>query len=237
LNSGTIKATNNEANFLTLGGANQKVYVKSGGAVIDTNGYDITIAEGLVDGGGNGGLTKNGEGTLTLSGTSTYTGTTTVNAGTLYITGALASTNFVVEAGATVAGNGTISSDVTLDVGAELNLTGATIDLAGSSNILTVGLSNSITLTDFGFANIIGWDAASAADGTYTLINGASSVTFNGTTPTAATPFWFVPDVKKGYFQQGSLQAVIVTVPETSSALLGILGASCVFLRRRRNAN
>jgi autotransporter-associated beta strand protein len=237
LNGGTIKATNNEANFLTLGGENQKVYVKSGGAVIDTNGYDITIAEGLVDGGGNGGLTKNGEGTLTLSGTSTYTGTTTVNAGTLYITGALASTNFVVEAGATVAGNGTISSDVTLDAGAELNLTGATIDLAGSSNILTVGLSNSITLTDFGFANIVGWDAASAADGTYTLINGASSVTFNGTTPTAATPFWFVPDVKKGYFQQGSLQAVIVTVPEISSALLGVLGASCVFLRRRRNAN
>jgi len=57
--------------------------VKSGGAVIDSNGYVITIAQQLLGGTGGGGLTKLGSGTLTLSGNNTYTGATAVNAGTL----------------------------------------------------------------------------------------------------------------------------------------------------------
>ena len=58
--------------------------VKDGGAIIDSNGFDVTIAQPLVAG-GTGGLTKNGAGTVTLSGANTYTGATTVNAGTLVL--------------------------------------------------------------------------------------------------------------------------------------------------------
>jgi autotransporter-associated beta strand protein len=62
------------------------VNVLSGGAIIDTQAFNASISEILRDGGGGGGLTKAGLGTLTLTGTNTYTGNTTVNAGTLSIT-------------------------------------------------------------------------------------------------------------------------------------------------------
>lgn len=89
-NGGTLQASSNDTTnnrtFLTgLDTAN----VRNGGAVIDTNGYNITIAQALLHstiGGDNavdGGLTKNGAGVLTLSGANTYTGNTTLNAGTL----------------------------------------------------------------------------------------------------------------------------------------------------------
>jgi autotransporter-associated beta strand protein len=64
------------------------VNVLSGGAIIDTQAFNASISEILRDGGGGGGLTKAGLGTLTLTGINTYTGNTTVNAGTLSITSA-----------------------------------------------------------------------------------------------------------------------------------------------------
>ena len=73
----------NAANFMTgLDAAN----VLSGGAVIDTNGVDTTIAQALLNGGGGGGLTKQGSGTLTLTGANTYTGNTVISAGKIAIT-------------------------------------------------------------------------------------------------------------------------------------------------------
>ena len=64
-------------------GSNLTVNVQSGGAVIDTAGFNATINKGLLDAGGGGGLTKNGLATLTLSQTNTYTGATVVNGGGL----------------------------------------------------------------------------------------------------------------------------------------------------------
>ncbi|MEZ0388592.1 MAG: autotransporter-associated beta strand repeat-containing protein [Verrucomicrobium sp.] len=64
--------------------------VRDGGVVIDTNGYDVTIAQNLLhsdivgDNATDGGLTKNGAGMLTVTGENTFTGDVTVNAGTLY---------------------------------------------------------------------------------------------------------------------------------------------------------
>ncbi len=62
--------------------------------MIDTNGFDITIAQALVhsnvngDNAVDGGLVKNGTGILSITGESTYTGNTVVNAGTLVLGGA-----------------------------------------------------------------------------------------------------------------------------------------------------
>jgi autotransporter-associated beta strand protein len=81
-NGGTLKPTATTATFLQgLSAAG----VKSGGAIIDTAGFDVTIAQALVNNGvdADGGLTKNGNGILTLTGANTYTNNTTVNAGTL----------------------------------------------------------------------------------------------------------------------------------------------------------
>ena len=68
--------------------------VRNGGAVFDTNGQTITVGQALVhstldgDNANDGGLTKNGSGTLTLSGVSTYTGATKINTGTLTLSSA-----------------------------------------------------------------------------------------------------------------------------------------------------
>ena len=82
-NGGTLRAAANAspADFMTGIGT---VSIQAGGATIDTNGQDVTIAQALADGGG-GGLTKIGGGVLTLSGQNTYSGATTVTQGGLEI--------------------------------------------------------------------------------------------------------------------------------------------------------
>lgn len=84
LNGGTLKARQNESAFVSglIG-----VYVKSGGAVIDTNGFNVMIGTSLLtdpDSTG-GGLTKRGGGLLTLGVPATLTGAVTVEAGGLAV--------------------------------------------------------------------------------------------------------------------------------------------------------
>jgi outer membrane autotransporter protein len=76
---GILRATGTIADFLP-GFADGEVVINGGGAFIDTNGFDIGFATGLQ---GAGGLTKVGNGTLTLSGANAQTGGTTINAGVL----------------------------------------------------------------------------------------------------------------------------------------------------------
>ena len=86
-NGGTLQAAaDNDASFLTPMGS-MKFYVKQGGAVFDTNGFNVTVSatleQGTDENDAEGGLTKKGEGTLTLTQGPTYTGPTTVEMGTL----------------------------------------------------------------------------------------------------------------------------------------------------------
>jgi autotransporter-associated beta strand protein/T5SS/PEP-CTERM-associated repeat protein len=85
-NGGLLKAaTGANANFINTLDA---VTVKAGGALIDSNGNNITVNAALLDGGTGGGFTKSGAGTLTITAAATYTGETKVNGGTLELTSA-----------------------------------------------------------------------------------------------------------------------------------------------------
>jgi autotransporter-associated beta strand protein len=90
-NGGTLKVFSGTSFAGTFMTGLDSAYVKSGGAIIDTTGVtgnngNVVIAQPLLDGGGDGGLTKEGTGTLTLSGANTYTGPTIINGGKLAIT-------------------------------------------------------------------------------------------------------------------------------------------------------
>ena len=131
-NGGTLKPMGNQAVFLQgLTAAN----VRNNGAVIDTAGFKVTIAQGLqhsvlsgdllVD----GGLRKNGAGSLTLNAGDTYKGNTTVNAGTLALgsAGSIANTKSISVAGGAVldvsaaTGGFTLGAAQTLSGGGAVN--------------------------------------------------------------------------------------------------------------------
>ena len=74
----------------------------------NTGANDYSVANPLT---GVGGITKSGNGVLTLTGASNYSGTTTVNAGTFNLTGgSLTGSNITVAAGATMTATGAINN-------------------------------------------------------------------------------------------------------------------------------
>jgi autotransporter-associated beta strand protein len=197
-NGGTLRPSVNNANFFT-GVTN--AFVKGGGAIIDTNGFDINIGQNLLADAVStgGGLSKNGNGTLTLSGASTYTGATTINVGTLLVSGSLGGTAKVdVQSGATLGGSGSIvptsgaTGSVNLLTGAKLspgvavgtltavfagggqfNLSLAVAPVNSQSltfELGTVGGSDKVTLT--GGALNIGTGVLAFDDFTFTALGG-----------------------------------------------------------------
>jgi autotransporter-associated beta strand protein len=104
-NGGTLFATANSNDFIqtyTFVGNKNEVAVGTGGAKINTNGFDITITKSMKNSGGAGALTKSGAGTLKLTAYNEYTGGTTIHAGTLVVenAGTLGSGNVTVNAAA-----------------------------------------------------------------------------------------------------------------------------------------
>ena len=90
-NGGVLEAAANNTAFLPVL-SSQSNYVQASGAILDDGGFAITIAAPLLHDPAlgatvDGGLIKQGAGSLTLTATNTFTGDTLVNAGTLALGG------------------------------------------------------------------------------------------------------------------------------------------------------
>lgn len=86
-NGGTLQANFAPPSTTWFSGGIQ-TYIQAGGAIIDSSNNNVTISVPLLAGSANGGLTKKGTGTLTLTGVNTFTGPITNNAGTLFLNSA-----------------------------------------------------------------------------------------------------------------------------------------------------
>lgn len=120
-NGGTLHARTNNNNLLQ---AFSGITVESGGAIIDSQGYNITIGQTLANGGG--GLTKLGAGSLTLSGNLAFTGPTIVSNGTLTVDAPVT----FASSGVTVSG-GAAFGVVLSEAGAQLSVPAITIEGIG----------------------------------------------------------------------------------------------------------
>ncbi len=164
------------------------VVVKSGGALINTNGFTSTILQALqhdttLGATLDGGLTKSGAGTLILSGTSTYTGATNVNAGILQAGAAAGGQAFGIGSAVTLANTSGVSlnlNNFNQSIGslAGGGVTGGNVSL-GANATLTTGGNNSST----SYAGVIGGTGTSgltkAGNGVLTLTN---TSTYTGAT-------------------------------------------------------
>ena len=80
---GTLAARGDRQSFGSFFEGLTAANVLGGGALIDSGNNTVTINQDLQDGGGSGGLTKTGEGFLTLSGNNSYAGNTVISEGVL----------------------------------------------------------------------------------------------------------------------------------------------------------
>lgn len=121
-NGGELEAKRNEVNFFRN---IDTAEILSGGAFIDSNGFDIVAAQTIQ---GTGDLTKLGAGKLTLTAANAYTGDTLVNAGTLSL----------------AADSLADASEVVIASGATLDLTHSATDVVADLTINGVAQADGI---------------------------------------------------------------------------------------------
>lgn len=132
------------------------------GSTAGTGEYAGIIANG--SGGGVVSVSKDGNGTWTLSGSNTYTGNTTVSEGTLQIIGnqTSATGNVTVLNGGVLGGNGTVGGNVTFASGG---------GLVFRANPLKIAAGKTVKFEDFRIEDVVGLEAGLIGH-TYTLIQG-----------------------------------------------------------------
>lgn len=135
------------------------------GGTLDTNGFDVTLNHSI-GGGGNGGLTKIGNGILTLAAPADFTGGATVSGGTLA---------YGVDNALPVTGRVTLNNTGILDMGTysgeigELWLNGTSSTLSGNGELVVSGRFSNIRNGDSTL--VISNDGATTFNGDYFLVS------------------------------------------------------------------
>jgi fibronectin-binding autotransporter adhesin len=255
-----LDSNNPPAGALQLGNFTiaNKLQLTSGASVGVATANSAGIS-GVISGGAT--FTKVGGGILTLTANNTYTGATNVNAGTLRIAGSNASTALTTVAnGATIGGIGSLAGGLTILAGGTLapgnsagTFTTGNLSLAsGSTFAFEFGLSASDLVNVNGTLSLGSADftLTDLATGTLSLgdsltlfgYTGALTGTFSGLADLAsfneAGYDWQIryADTSAGTLNGGigSSFVTLTVVPEPSSFLLGMIGASGLLLLRRR---
>jgi len=154
---GTLQYNGNSDDIST-----HTVTLGTGGGTIDTAGQTVTY-NGPIGNNGAGGLTKTGNGTLTLSGTNHYAGYTIINQGTLALNG----NSYISNNAAIVVNSGTVLDTASSGVG--LTLDGGQI-LAGSGTV-----NGEITLP-------AGATVSPGTNGVFSTLTFGNDLTFSGGT-------------------------------------------------------
>lgn len=178
-NGATVKPTTNNVWISGLTRAN----VRNGGAILDTLGFTVTnsqvLAHSIIPGDNvmDGGVTKNGNGTLRLDAANTYTGPTLINNGTLMLGSSGSMANC-----ATI----TIGSPATLNVSAVTGgyhlVTGQTLNGAGTLAGATTVDSGAIVQPGFG-----GIDTSTLTASSGITLAGTAAFTLNRTNAQTAS--------------------------------------------------
>ncbi len=179
-NGGTLMAATNSATFYQGSTASPAIpitsIVQAGGAVIDSSNFAVSVLEPLqhystLGATPDGGLTKQGSGTLTLTAANTYTGPTVVNNGTLAVNGSLADTSgTTVENDGTLAGTGSLGGNVTISAG-------GSIAPGGVGAIGTLTVSGNVSLSGNANAQM----DVNAATPTNDILSVGGALTYGGT--------------------------------------------------------
>jgi autotransporter-associated beta strand protein len=172
-------------------------------------------------------IIKSGDGTQVFGVNSLgqYTGDTNVTGGTLLIHGdfSAATGTVSVSNNAVFGGTGTIGGDLSL-------VSGTSLVFNPISPLTVIG---GVTLpNDFSVASLLGLNS-SIALGIYTVIGGTTS-DFSNIQNFGSTNAASIGDGKFAYFQNGSLQLVVIPEPSTYALLFGLAVLGLVVLRRRR---
>lgn len=167
----------------------------------------------------NGSFAKEGSKSLYLAGDGTLTDVS-VEEGGLYIDG-----NYIVTGNVTVrdflGGNGTLDGNIVLDDAAQLNFS--------LTDTLTAN-GSSVDLGDLSVADLVGL-GSSTENGTYTLIDGTASFDFSSVQNLGSENAYDLGAGKSAYFQEGSLQVVVIPEPATMGMVLAF-GAGMIWIRR-----
>ena len=177
---------------------------------------------------GIGGFSQLGTGTTQLELTNTYTGPTRVAAGSLIVAaaGAIGASDVTVESLAALGGTGTIGGDVSFASGSKFIFNAA-------GPLAVAGTVSFVDPAAFGVDDIIGLSNLTAP-GTYSLISG--NVLTAGLANLGVANSYDLGSGVSAYFEQGSLNVVVVPEPAAASSALVVmlLGSLAMHARQRR---